>query len=99
VCGRPVRKDVRTKEERFDPGRCERCGCSEANIKLRGTDEWRLTRMLIATRRDQRNRANVVSAVRVIVNVSVQSRRDADEKCPGKRGKQKGRNENTHAGL
>ena len=96
---RRVREDVRIKEEWLNPGRGERCGCSEANIKLRGTDEWRLTRMLITTRRNQRDRADVVTAIRVTVNASVQSRRDADEKCPGKRCKQNARNKNTRASL
>jgi hypothetical protein len=44
---RRVREDVRAKEEWLNPGRSERCGCGETNMKLRGTDEWRLTRMLI----------------------------------------------------
>ena len=82
MCGRSVREDVRVKEERPNPGRSERCGCNEANVKLRRTNEWRLTCMFVTARRDQRNRADVVSAIRIIVNVSVYLRRDADEKCP-----------------
>ena len=96
---RRVREDVRVKEERLNPGRGERCGCSEPNIKLRGADEWRVSRVLITTRRDQRDRAHVVTAIRVTVNASVQSRRDADEKCPGERCKQNGRNKNTCVSL
>ena len=55
--------------------------------------------VLITTRRDQRDRADVVTAIRVIVNARMQSRRDADEKCPGKRCKQNGRNKCTRASL
>jgi hypothetical protein len=96
---RRVREDVRVKEEWLNPGGGERCGCREANIKLRGTDEWRLTRMLITARRDQRDQANVVSAMCIRVNARMQLRRDADEKCPGKRCKQNGRNKDTRASL
>ena len=94
-----MREDVRVKEEWLNPGRGERCGFSEANIELRGTDEWRLTRILITTRRNQRDRADVVTAIRVTVNASVQLQRDADEKCPGKRCKKNARNKNTRASL
>jgi hypothetical protein len=94
-----VREDVRAKEEWLNPRSGEQCDCRKANIKLRSTDEWRLTCMLITTRRYQRNCADVVTAIRIIVNVSMQLRRGADEKCPGKRCKQNARNENTHAGL
>src|SRR5262245_332717 len=48
ACGRSVRKDVRVKEERLNPGGSERCRCGEANVKLRGADERRLTCMLVA---------------------------------------------------
>ena len=94
-----MREDVRVKEEWLNPGRGERCGCSEPNIKLRSTDERRLTGVLISTLRNQRNRADVVTAIRVSVNASVQSRRDADEKCPGKRCKENARNKDTRASL
>ena len=57
------------------------------------------SRVLITTGRDQRDRANVVTAIRVTVNASVQLRRDADEKCPGERCKQTGRNKNTRTSL
>ena len=94
-----MREDVRVKEEWLNPGRGERCGCSEANIELRGTDEWRLTRMLITTRHNERYRADVVSLICIRVDAGMQSRRDADEKCPGKRCKQNARNKNTRASL
>jgi hypothetical protein len=94
-----VREDVRVKEEWLNPDRGERCGCSEANIELRGTDEWRLTRMLITTRRNERYRADVVSLICIRVDAGMQSRRDADEKCAGKRCKQNARNKNTRASL
>ena len=94
-----MREDVRVKEERPNPDRRERCDYREANVKLRGTDDWRLARMLVTTRRNQRDRADVVTAIRVIVNVSVQLRRAADEKCPGKRRKQNSRNKNARVGL
>jgi ribosomal protein S13 len=96
---RRVREDVRVKEEWLNPGRGERCGCSEANIKLRGTDERRLTGVLISTRRNERYRADVVSLICIRVYAGMQSRRDADEKCPGKRCKQNARNKNTRASL
>ena len=79
---RRVREDLRLKEEWLNPGRGERCDCSGASSQVRGIDEWRLSRMLITTRRNQRDRADVVTAIRVTVNASVQLRRDADEKCP-----------------
>ena len=96
---RGVREDVRAKEKWLNPGGRQLCGCSEANIKLRGTDEWRLTRMLITTRRNERYRADVVSLICIRVDAGMQSRRDADEKCPGKRCKQNGRNKSTCAIL
>ena len=92
---RRVREDVRVKEEWLNPGRGERCGCSEPNIKLRSTDERRLTCLLITAGRDERDRADVVTAIRVSVNARMQLRRDADEKCPGKRRKQNGCNKST----
>src|SRR5215475_1250196 len=48
VCGRSVREDVRVKEEWPNPGRGEQCDRGEANVKLRGADERRLTCMLVA---------------------------------------------------
>jgi len=90
---------MRAEKEWLDPSGGERCGCSEANIESWGTDERRLARMLITARRNQRNRTDVVTAIRVGVNASVQARRDADEKCPGKRCKQKSRDKNTRASL
>ena len=94
-----MREDVRVKEEWLNPGRGERCGCGEPNIKLRSTDERRLTRMLITTRRNERYRADVVSLICIRVDAGMQSRRDADEKCPGKRCKKNARNKNTRASL
>ena len=44
---RRVRKEVRVKEEWPDPDWRQRGGCREANIKLCGTDNWRLSRVLI----------------------------------------------------
>jgi hypothetical protein len=46
---RRVREDVRVKEEWLNPGGRQLRGCSKANIQLRGTDDWRLTRVLITT--------------------------------------------------
>ena len=96
---RRVREDVRVKEEWLNPGGRQLRACREANIKLRRSNERRLSRVLITSRRNQRNRADVVAAIRVSMNASVQSRRDADEKCPGKRRKQNGRNKSTCAIL
>ena len=79
---RSVCEDVRVKEKWPNPRWGERCGCREANVKLRGTNDWRLTCVLITTRRNQRNRADVVTAIGISMNASVQSRRDAGEKCP-----------------
>ena len=97
--GRRVREDVRVKEERLNPRGRQRCGCGKANIKLRRANNRRLGPVLITTGRDQSDRTHVVTAIRVTVNASVQSRRDADEKCPGKRRKEYGRNKNTRASL
>ena len=96
---RRVREDVRVKEKWLNPRGGERCGCREANIKLRSTDDRRMSRMLISTRRNQRNRADVLIAIRVTVNAFVQLRRDADEKCPGKRCKQNGRSKDMRTSL
>ena len=75
-----MREDVRVQEEWLNPGRRQLRACREANIKLwRANNRW-LSAVLITTRRDQRDRAHVVTAIRVTVNASVQSRRDADEK-------------------
>ena len=94
-----MREDVRVKKEWLNPSTGERRGGREANIQLRGADERRLTCMLVATRRDQGYRADVVAAIRAVVNAVMQPRREADEKCPGKRRKQSARNKNTRAGL
>ena len=96
---RRVRKDVRVKEEWLNPSGCQLRACREANIKLWRANNRRLGPVLITTGRDQRDRTHVVTAIRVTVNASVQSRRDADEKCPGKRRKQDARNKNTRASL
>ena len=97
--GRRVREDVRVKEEWLNPGRRQLRACREANIKLWWANNRRLGPVLITTGRDQRDRADVVTTIRVTVNASVQSWRDADEKCPGKRRKQDARNKNTRASL
>ena len=97
--GRRVRKDVRVKEERLNPRGRQLRGCREANIKLRRANNRRLRPVLITTRRNQRDRAHVVTAIRVTVNASVQLRRDANEKCPGKRREENGRDNNTRAIL
>jgi len=44
---RRMREDMRVEKEWLNPGGGERYGCREANIKLRGTDERRLPRVLI----------------------------------------------------
>ena len=69
-----VRKDVRAKEEWLNPRGRQVRACREANIKLWWANNWRLSAVLITTRRDQRDRAHVVAAIRVTVNASVQSR-------------------------
>ena len=97
--GRRVREDVRVKEEWLNPSGCQLRVGREANIKLRRANNGRLSPVFTTTRRDQRDRADVVTAIRVTVNASVQSRRDADEKCPGERCKEYGRNKNTRASL
>jgi hypothetical protein len=94
-----MRKDVRAKEEWLNPCGRHLRACREANIKLWRANNRRLGSVLITTGRDQRDRAHVVTTIRVTVNASVQSRRDADEKCPGKRRKQDARNKNTRASL
>ena len=63
VRGRRVREDVRVKEEWPDPGGRQRRGCSEANIKLWRSNNRRLSPVLITARRDQGDRAHVVSAI------------------------------------
>lgn len=99
MCGRSVREEVRVKEEWLNPGGRQLRACREANIKLWRANNRRLSAVLITARRNQRDRAHVITAIRVSVNASVQSRRDADEKCPGKRCKQNARNKNTRASL
>ena len=96
---RRVREDVRVKEEWLNPCGRQLRACREANIKLWRANNRRLGPVLITTGRDQRDRADVVTTIRVTVNASVQSRRDANEKCPGKRREENGRNKNTRAIL
>ena len=93
-----MREDVRAKEEWLNPCGRQLRARREANIKLWRANN-RLSPVLITTRRDQRDRADVVTTIRVTVNASVQSRRDADEKCPGERCKEYGRNKNLRASL
>jgi len=95
---RRVREDVRVEKEWLDPGGRQLRGGCEANIKLWRANNRSLSAVLITTRRDQRDRANVVSLICIRVDAGMQSRRDAAEKCPRKR-KQNGRNKNTHASL
>ena len=99
VRGRRVREDVRVKEEWLNPGGRQLRACREANIKLWRSNNRRLSPVLITTRRDQRDRAHVVHTICISVNARMQLRRDADEKCPGKRCKQNGRNKNARASL
>ena len=94
-----MREDVRAKEEWLNPCGRQLRACREANIKLWRANNRRLRSVLITTGGDQRDRAHVVTTIRVTVNASVQSRRDADEKCPGERCKEYGRNKNTRASL
>jgi len=94
-----VREDVRAEEEWLNPGGRQLCACRKANIKLWRADNRGLNTVVITTRRDQRDRTDVVSTIRITVNAAVQLRRDADEKCPPKRCKQKGRNKNTRASV
>lgn len=94
-----MREDVRVKEEWLNPGGRELRACREANIKLWRANNRRLSPVLITARCDQRDRADVVAAIRVTVNASVQLRRDANEKCPGKRREENGCDSNTRAIL
>ena len=61
--GRRVRKDVRVKEDWLNPRRRQLRARREANIKLWRANNGRLGPVLITTRRDQRDRADVVSAM------------------------------------
>jgi hypothetical protein len=94
-----VREDVRVKEEWANPGGRQLRACREANIKLRRASKGRLSPVFITARRYQRDCADVVTAVRVIVNASMQLRRDANEKCPGERREKNGCDNNTRAIL
>jgi len=94
-----VREDVRAEEEWLNPRGRQLRTCPEANSELWRANDWRLSAVFGTTGRDQRDRADVVTAIRITVNASMQLRRDADEKCPPKRCKQKGRNKNTRASV
>ena len=97
--GRRVREDVRAKEEWLNPRGRQLRACRKANIKLRRANNRRLGPVLIATGRDQRDRADVVTMIRVTVDASMQLRRDANEKCPGKCREENGCDNNTRAIL
>ena len=94
-----MRENVRVKEEWLNPRGRQLRVYREANIKLWRANNRRLSPVLIATRRDQRDRADVVATIRVTVNAFVQLRRDADEKCPGKRREENDCDNNTRAIL
>ena len=94
-----MRENVRAKEKWFNPGGRKRHDCREPNLELRGTDKRQLSRMLVIARRDQRNRANVVGAIRIGVNPRVQLRRSASDKCPGEGCENNGRYKNAQAIL
>jgi hypothetical protein len=68
---RRVREDVRVKEEWLNPGGRQLRACREANIKLWRANNRRLSPVLITTRRDQSDPANVVSTVCVRVDASM----------------------------
>ena len=97
--GRRVREDVRVKEEWLNPGGRELLACREANIKLWRANNRRLSAVLITTRRDQRDPANVLSPIRIHVNSRMQLRRDATEERPAKRCENNARDESTCAAV
>ena len=94
-----MRENVRVKEEWLNPRGRQLGAGREADIKSRRANNWRVRRVLITTRCDQRDRAHVITAIRVAVNTAVQLRRKADEERPGKSRKQNARNNNTPATL
>ena len=68
---RRVRENVRVKEEWLNPRGRQFCARREADIKSRRTNDWRVRRVLITTGCDQRDRAYVITAIRVAVNTAV----------------------------
>jgi hypothetical protein len=69
-----VREDVRTEEERLNPGSAESCNSSKLRNEVRGADERGLRSMIVAASRYQRYRASVIRTTPISVNARVQLR-------------------------
>ena len=63
-----MRKDMRTQEERLNPGRAESWNYSKLTNEVRGADERGLRSVIVAASRNQCNRASVIRAISVSVN-------------------------------
>ena len=67
-------EDARAQEERPDPSRTQSRNFGKLNWQIRRTDERWLRRMIIAARRDEGDRAFMLTLLRVRVDALVQPR-------------------------
>jgi hypothetical protein len=66
-----VREDVRTEEERLNPGRAEVWNFSKLRNEVRGADERGRCSVIVAASRNQCNRASVTRAISISVDARV----------------------------
>lgn len=66
-----MREDVRSEEERLDPGRSESWNSSKFTNEVRAADERGLGSVIIAASRDHCNGTSVIRAISISVNAGV----------------------------
>ena len=93
LCRRGVLENARAQEERPDPSRTQSRNFGKLNWQIRRTNERWLRRMIIAARRDECDRAFVLTLLRVRVDALVQSRGNTQRERPKKRAQNSGGND------
>ena len=93
LCRRGVLENARAQEERPDPSRTQSRNFGKLNWQIRHTNERWLRRMIIAARRDECDRAFVLTLLRVRVDALVQSRGNTQRERPKKRAQNSGGND------
>ena len=71
-----MREDVREEEDRLNPSRVQHCEIREFNGRIEWCNERRWRAVMIIARCDERDRAFMLTLVRVRMNALVQLRRN-----------------------
>jgi hypothetical protein len=82
--GRRVLENASEKKRRLNPLRSQSRNWRELFGKSRNDEERCSWRMIVAAGSNHRNRANVISSIRVPMNPLVQSWRSSQRQCPKK---------------